>query len=59
MDLDVLVDIGFALQDVLLLPYFRRIWVVQEIMYSKDTILIFRTSQIPFPNFNGSLSTML
>jgi hypothetical protein len=59
MDLDVRINIGFALQEVLLLPYFRRIWVVQEIMYSNGAILIYLTSWIPYSKFAGFLSTMI
>ena len=59
MDLDVRINIGLALQDVLLLPYFRRVWVVQEIMYSNDAILMYLKSWIPCSKFVGFVSTMI
>ena len=59
IDTDVRIKIGLALTYVLLLPYWSRVWVIQEMMYSHNAVLMYRTYCISYPNFVWFLPTMI
>jgi len=50
-DMDLRIKIGLGLTFILFLPYWHRVWVVQEIAYSHNADIIYGTCCIPYTTF--------
>lgn len=59
IDLDARLKIGLGLFFVFLLPYWMRVWVLQEIMYSRNAVLLYQSYCVSYSGFIRFLPTMI